>query len=1030
MQRIHVHPFGEVTCRPTATALLCALLGLLSAGWAWAADCVAPPAGLVAWWPGEGNANDIVGTNNGAVLGGISFPAGEVGLGFNFNGVDAGVLVPASSTLDVGAAAGLTIELWINPADASARPVVDWTLLPTYGLHLWANYPNAGALYANLVDTSGVSHIVSSGGGLLASGTFQHLALTYDKASGVAQLFLNGVIVQASTLGTFTPRTGSDLHIGYRPTAQSFDGTMDEVTLYRRALTTAEITTIYNAGSAGKCSGPVITSQPTDQTVAAGDTANFAVTATGTTPLSYQWQFNSTSIAGATSGSLTLTNVQPGQAGSYSVVVSNAYGSVASSNALLTVLTYPPTITSQPDGYQPVWVGWTTTFTVAAAGSPPLNYQWSRSGTNLPGATLTSLTLTSIQLADASTYGVQVSNAYGTTNSEPAILAVFSPDASPVKYVNVSNATPVAPFLTWATAATNIQDTIDVAADGDTVLVTNGLYATGGRVVYGMTTNRVAVDKAVVLQSVNGPEVTVITGQWATRCVYLTNGAVLSGFTLSNGAPNGSLYEDESGGGVWCESNNVMVTNCTITGNHAGPDYNGGSGGGAYGGTLNGCTITGNSGGVGGGASYSMLNNCTIEGNGGVGEGGGAEYCTLNNCTLTGNWAYEQAGGAEYCTLNNCTLTDNESDWGGGAYYCTLNDCTLTGNVGYWPGGGALDCTLNNCTLRNNSSPSESGAGGGACGSTLNNCTLTGNSAAHNNGGGAWLCTLNNCTLTGNSAWMGGGASGGTLNNCILYYNTASIGSNYDDSCTLNYCCTTPLAPGPGNISSEPMFVNLAVGDLHLLPSSPCVNAGLNQDWMTNSTDLDGNPRISCGVADMGVFELNDHPPVVSTLAATTTQNQPLGLATEKLLAHASDPDGHPLAVSAVSTVSTNGGAVVLSAGGVTYTPLSGFAGLDRFSFTVSDGDSQCGTTTADVVVSVIAGDAPSSNMLPAVYAPGSLQVRFAGILGRSYSVQRALAVAGPWVSIGTATVGPTGIGSFEDTTPPPDGAFYRTAYP
>ncbi len=207
----------------------------------------------------------------------------------------------------------------------------------------------------------------------------------------------------------------------------------------------------------------------------------------------------------------------------------------------------------------------------------------------------------------------------------PAVRCAVGSDGSSVKYVNASNATPAAPFSTWATAATNIQDAIDVAADGDTVLVTNGVYATGGRAVYGTMTNRVAVDKAVQVQSVNGPEVTVITGQTDTRCVYLTNGAVLSGFTLTNGATRylGDLYREQSGGGVWCESTNTVVTNCTITGNWAVS-----VGGGAYGGTLNNCTLT--------------ANRACIPSSGG--SGGGAYGCTLNNCTLTGNMTRWAAG--------------------------------------------------------------------------------------------------------------------------------------------------------------------------------------------------------------------------------------------------------------------------------------------------------------------------------------------------------------------------------------------------
>jgi hypothetical protein len=101
------------------------------------------------------------------------------------------------------------------------------------------------------------------------------------------------------------------------------------------------------------------------------------------------------------------------------------------------------------------------------------------------------------------------------------------------------------------------------------VLVTNGIYATGGRAIVGGVTNRVAVDKPLILRSVNGPEVTVIHGSrynWETgeRCVYLTGEASLSGFTLTNGGAANSY-----GGGLYCESASGVVSNCVLTGNFA-----------------------------------------------------------------------------------------------------------------------------------------------------------------------------------------------------------------------------------------------------------------------------------------------------------------------------------------------------------------------------------------------------------------------------------------------------------------------------
>ena len=183
-----------------------------------------------------------------------------------------------------------------------------------------------------------------------------------------------------------------------------------------------------------------------------------------------------------------------------------------------------------------------------------------------------------------------------------------------VHYVAVDSANPLPPYTSWATAATNIQDAVNTASvAGSLVLVSNGTYATGGRAVSRYVTNRVAVTKPLTLWSVNGPGLTVIDGTGSVRCVYLANGASLSGFTLTNG-------ETDHAGGLWCESATAVVSNCVLTGNSAG-----GSGGGAYGGTFYKCRLTGNSAAWGGGASYSTLNNCVLTGNLASFSGGGAE---------------------------------------------------------------------------------------------------------------------------------------------------------------------------------------------------------------------------------------------------------------------------------------------------------------------------------------------------------------------------------------------------------------------
>ncbi len=154
-----------------------------------------------------------------------------------------------------------------------------------------------------------------------------------------------------ATPGAQPVASGCPFYIGgfYSPGAdrcqslsQYFNGLIDEVRYYKRALTADEIRADFDAAGGGQCTvPPKIIAQPTNRTVMAGGAATFNVTASSTAPLSYHWSRNGTNIHGATNSTLSLLNVKPNQAGHYAVLVANPYGAVASSNATL-VVNLPP----------------------------------------------------------------------------------------------------------------------------------------------------------------------------------------------------------------------------------------------------------------------------------------------------------------------------------------------------------------------------------------------------------------------------------------------------------------------------------------------------------------------------------------------------------------------------------------------------------------------------------------------------------------------------------------------------------------
>jgi len=179
---------------------------------------------------------------------------------------------------------------------------------------------------------------------------------------------------------------------------------------------------------------PSITTQPASQTVTAGQTATFSVAATGTAPLTYQWKKNSVVISGANSSSYTTPVTMSSDTGAqFTVVVSNAAGSVTSSTAMLTVsaASVPPSITTQPAS-QTVTAGQTATFSVAATGTAPLTYQWKKNSVVISGANSSSYTTPVTMSSDTGAqFTVVVSNAAGSVTSSTAMLTVSAASVPP-----------------------------------------------------------------------------------------------------------------------------------------------------------------------------------------------------------------------------------------------------------------------------------------------------------------------------------------------------------------------------------------------------------------------------------------------------------------------------------------------------------------------------------------------------------------------------------------------------------------------
>lgn len=201
---------------------------------------------------------------------------------------------------------------------------------------------------------------------------------------------------------------------------------------------------------------------------------------------------------------------------------------------------------------------------------------------------------------------------------------------------------------------------------------------------------------------------------------------------------------------------------------------------------------------------------------------------TALRTSFTGNIANGSGGGAAYADLDQCALTENQAQQGGGLF-----------------SGRAIRCIIHN---------NQAVFGGGAYETAVSGSLLTGNSAGQT-GGGLHGGAATNCTVAANSAQTsGGGLQEGTAINTIFYGNQAPAGADISENSVLSYSRSNPVAPGEGNIHSDPRFRNAAAGNYAIHSSSPCVDAGLSSAAPAGP-DLAGNARIQGAAVDMGAYE-------------------------------------------------------------------------------------------------------------------------------------------------------------------------------
>jgi len=456
---------------------------------------------------------------------------------------------------------------------------------------------------------------------------------------------------------------------------------------------------------------PNLSVSPVSQLVGAGSTVEFHASVAGAPPFTYEWFFNSTNgiTEPTTNSDLIMTNVQVSQSGAYTVVITNAFGAVTSSPALLEVGADPPTISMDPSNLM-VSLGGTALFKVVVTGTPPLTYQWFFNSINeISGATNPVLRLTDAQFSQAGAYSVVITNLFGAVTSSPAMLNVVEAWA-------VTNATEAD-----LRAAMDRGGRVTFACDGAILL-----------------SSTIAIEQDTVLDG-TGHQVTISGGD-AVRVLYNTTNTSLTliNVTIANGrCTNGAGIFNDGGtltlSNVLFETNNAYIQNSSSGGPEGGAIYN-------RAGTVNAtdCNFYGNA------AAPPPQYFGPWEARGGAirNEGG---FARLKNCVFAGN----SACGGIIPASPEVSFAPG-ADGAGGAIYndngasLTASGCEFTGNSASGGPGPS------------SSSPYPNNGGSGTGGAVFNSGVMEADACTFSQNSGFGAAGTSNTWIS----WSGSGGSG------------------------------------------------------------------------------------------------------------------------------------------------------------------------------------------------------------------------------------------------------------------------------